>query len=237
MASKNTATVIALVLTGVAAFGIGVAAVIAFSGDAYVALIATFVLHASLVAAVASLPFWAWGRSGLQAGLIIVFGVLGILAIYFGGLAGIGGLYDIGRERNQRQRNEVAEKEYLAGKAFSFINVSYDADKSQLIRTGPASGEILNTAVVIPFGDAYLLILIDSSAYVFDGAISTRVDFTGKVVQNGTAVTAGTFSFRQKNYAIDDIGVDWAEVKTGREKGGDKYGLNPKLVDAIAPVK
>jgi hypothetical protein len=217
--------------------GISIAAAMAFSGEDYFAWAGIFVFYAGLVVAVAALFFWAWGRPGRQAGVIIVVGALGIVALYFGGLFGLGGLHDVGRARNQMQRNELAEKEYLAGKAFKFINVSYDADKNQLIRAGPSSGEILNTAVVIPFGETYLLILVDSSAYVFDGTSSKRVEFTGKVVENGTAVTAGTLSFRLKNYAIDAIGLDWAEVKPGREKGGNEYGGNPKLVDAIAPVK
>jgi hypothetical protein len=237
MASTNKTTVAAQVLTGLAVLGVCVAALMAFTGDGYVALMGIVVFYASLIVAAVALPFWAWGRSGSQAGVIVVLGALGVGAVYFAGLYGIGGLHSAGRARNQMQRNAFAEKEYLAGKAFNFINVRYDIDKNQLVRTGPSSGEILNSAVAIPFGEAYLLVLIDSSAYVFDGTSSTRVDFTGEIIKNGTAVTAGTLSFRQEIYTIDAIGLDWAMVKPGRDKGGDEYGRNHPLVDAIAPMK
>jgi hypothetical protein len=237
MATTHKATIVAWVLMCFAAVGVCIAAMLAFTGDAYVGMAGVFVFYASLIAAAGSIPFWAWARPGRQAVLIIVLGALAVGAMGYAGLLGFGELYQKGRVRNQIQKNELAEKEYLAGRAFNFINVRYDADKNQLVRTGEAAGQILNTAVVVPFDEAYLLILVDSSAYVFDGTTSQRVEFTGRVIENGTAVTAGYLSFRGKKYAIVDIGTQWAEIKRGKEKGGDEYGVNHKLVDAIAPAK
>jgi hypothetical protein len=234
-AATNKTTAIALVLTSVAALAMCVAATMAFTGDVYTAMGGLVVFYVGLIAGASSLPFWLWGRPSDQAGLIILIGGLGLGVLWYGGLHGLGELMEMGRGKSQSQRNERAEEEYRRSRAFYYVNVTYDAERSQLIRTGPATGEILNSAVLIPFGEAYLLILIDSSAYVFDGARSTRVEFTGKAVENGTAVTAGRLSFREKNYSIDGIGMNWAEIKAGRGKGGNQYGPNPKLIDAIAP--
>jgi hypothetical protein len=237
MASTHKTTIIALVLTGSAAVGVCVTAMLAFTGDAYIGMAGAFVFYTSLIAAAGSIPFWAWSRPSHQVTLIIVLGALAIGAMGYAGLLGFGELYQKGRVRNQIQKNELAEKQYLASRAFNFINVRYDADTNQLIRTSEASGQILNTAVVIPFNEAYLLILVDSSAYVFDGTSSQRVEFTGRVVENGTAVNAGQLTFRGKNYSINEIGTQRSEITRGKEKGGDEYGVNHKLVEAIAPAK
>ena len=227
-------TTLAGTLTAIALIGICAAFVMMMTGDPYTGFFGLFTNYGSAIVGAAALIAWAWGRPFSYAATILMGGAITGIGLIFGSMMLANWLVDTQREaRNAKQEEEMA-RVYRSARAYYYQNVTYEPRKNKIVARAPvASNLFAHPVFIIPFGEAFVLIIEATDAWAFDGKTSTPVDFDGSV-ENGTTITPGKFTFQGKRYSTDKI--EFSDLNYGYDHGGSGKFVNPTLLDAIAPA-
>jgi hypothetical protein len=150
MLSVQTARAIALALSGLAAFGFFVAAVILLAGNHDTVLAGLLVLYGSVVPALFAIPFWARGNTWPKIGVIVGIAI----AITYAAHASLILLYQTWATYHQEASQKALAAAFLKSKAFSYHNVRYDVNHSRLVRTGNGkfTGQAIETGTRVTAG-------------------------------------------------------------------------------------
>jgi hypothetical protein len=227
-------TVVTGILTAATVIGVVAAFFMALTGDPYLGLFGYMIGSGSGLVGAAALALRTWGRPMKEAVAMIVGGAAVGAVVIFGSMHAAFSIADSRREANNAKQQEEYAKAYREAKAYRFEGVRYEPLKNKLVaRASEKNGLASRSVFVVPVGNEFVLIIDGPDAYAFDSGTSTRVNFDG-VDPEGENIAAGKFAFRGKNYSIE--AMNHVDMEYGRDAGGEAPYVNPKLVDAIAPM-